>query len=74
MKIAEKSFGGLRVFMFVTLNHFDLDFNMAMAIAFTIADPDMSQLLPVFAIFVNREPRACHKVHALESQSTPDVI
>ena len=47
--------------------HFDTDFDLTLAIFVAITDPHLVQFLPVTAALVNREPRSCHKVHALES-------
>ena len=62
----------LRIFMAAL--HFNFDLDATLAIFFAVADPDMTQLLPVLTAFVNREPRPCHKVDAFESQPDPNVI
>ena len=47
---------------------------MSLTILSAIADPNVFQLLPVIAAFLNREPRPCHKVHAFQSQPHPEMI
>ena len=51
----------------------DVHFQMCRKICFAIANPDCVESLPV-AERLNREPRSCHKVHAFNSQSTPQLI
>lgn len=53
--------------MFISSLQLDFDFHVTFAILLTIADPDVLKPLPVIAAFLNREPRACHKVHAFQS-------
>ncbi len=50
---------------------FNFDFNLPPAVGLTIADPDLIQTLPVTSVFVYREPRSCHEVDSLQSQSRP---
>ena len=60
--------------IFIAPLHFNLHLYPPLAIVLAIADPDMTQLLPIVSIFKHREPRPCHKVHALQSHPSPDVI
>ncbi len=38
------------------------------------ADPDAIQLLPGGFVLLNREPRSCRKMGALQSETAPKVV
>jgi hypothetical protein len=56
------------------LRQFDMNLNATLAIVFTIANPDLTKILPIVSAALNREPRPGHKVDALQSQTGPQVI
>lgn len=52
----------------------NFNLNVSLTIRFAIANPDVPKFLPVVAVFMDREPRSCHKVHSFESQPRPEVV
>jgi len=49
-------------------------FNSCATVHFAIAEPHLTQLLPVVSTLFDREPRSCHGVDTLQSQTRPEVV
>ena len=61
----------VRIFV---LHQLKFDFNVPWSVLVSITNPQCSHLLPRGIAPDDREPRSCHKVDPLESQSRPQMI
>ncbi len=72
--ITQKLWRHLVLGVVISTFHFNSNFNLALAIYVAITNPNLIQFLPFTSGLVDREPRSCYEVHALKSQSRPDVV
>ena len=57
-----------------SLHKFQSNLNTPLTVCLTIADPHFAKILPIAAAALYREPRSCHEVDTLQSQTSPKVI
>ena len=61
------------VLFMVCLRELNAKFYFRGGIGLSVADPNAVQVSPLTAV-LNREPRPCHKVDALNSQPSPQAM